>query len=188
MFSEMPKPGEPQGEPLVIKNQCTGTSRDGDRCNNSAIFGMNVCHMHGGKSPQTISNHKRRLMEAQGDAMRNVVDIANTSQDEAIKLRANLAILDRTGMGPSASLKVGSDESAPWTAWLTNEELQHAYALKDAAIARMDAGEPALGGVREFDIPESLKEVYIPRNGRQAIGDEVIEAVYTETKSEGQSL
>jgi len=175
-FTTMPLPGEVP-EMVPVPNQCNATNRAGDRCNRSATFGMNVCYLHGGRAPQSLATQTRRFKEAAGDAMNNLVDIANNSTDEGVKLRANIAILDRTGHGPSASLKLGHDESAPWTAWLTNEELEQARALKDLAMARMDAGEPALGGVREFDIPESQKEIYIPKNNRSLIGEEVIEAV-----------
>lgn len=42
--------------------------------------------------------------------------------------------------GPSASLKIGHNEAAPWTAWLTNEEIELARELRDRVIARMEAG------------------------------------------------
>lgn len=185
-FDTMPVPGAPPEPPTPIANQCSASNRAGERCMRSATFGMNVCYLHGGKAPQTLATQARRFKEAAGDAMNNLVDIANNSKDEGVKLRANIAILDRTGHGPSASLKVGQDEAAPWTAWLTNEEIEQARALRDLAIARMDAGEPAFGGVREFSLPEVVKEVWIPRSDRPLIGDEVIEAVYTETRTEGQ--
>ena len=185
MFSEMPKPGDPEGEPLVIKNQCLGTSRDGDRCKNAATFGMNVCYMHGGKAPQTLASQARRFKEAAGDAMNNLMDIANNSADEGVKLRANIAILDRTGHGPSASLKVGHEVSAAWTAWATNEEIEQLLAIRERSIARMEAGEPALGEVREFDVPLG-KYVWLPKSERPTVGEEVIEAVLVDAQTEGQ--
>jgi len=185
-FDTMPVPGAPPEPPPPIANQCSASNRAGERCMRSATFGMNVCHLHGGKAPQTLATQTRRFKEAAGDAMNNLVEIANNSADEGVKLRANIAILDRTGHGPSASLKIGHDEAAPWTAWLTNDEIEQARALRDLAMARMDAGEPALGGVREFSLPEVAKEIWIPKSDRPLIGgDEIIEAVYTETRMEG---
>lgn len=172
-FDTVPLP--PSGG--LPENQCTAMNRSGERCGRLATFGMNVCRMHGGKSPQTLASQTRRFKEAAGDAMNNLVDIANNSTDESVKLRANIAILDRTGHGPSASLKVGHEDSSPWTAWLTNEEIELARQLRDRAIARMDAGEPQYGGVRDFSLPEVPKEVWLPKNERAQIGDEVIEAV-----------
>lgn len=183
-FTSIPVPGE-VGDVVPVPNQCTATNRAGERCLRSATFGMNVCYLHGGRAPQTLATQTRRFKEAAGDAMNNLVDIANNSEDESIRLRANVAILDRTGHGPSASLKVGHDEVAPWTAWLTNEEFERGRALMDVAIARRDAGEPPLGGVREFSFPES-KEVWLPMSERSRVGEEVIEAVLIDAQTEGQ--
>jgi hypothetical protein len=184
-FTSMPVPGE-VGEVPVVPNQCNATNRAGDRCNRSATFGMNVCHLHGGRAPQSLATQQRRFKEAAGDAMNNLVEMANGSTDESIKLRANIAILDRTGHGPSALLKLAQENSAPWTAWLTNEELEQVRAIRDAAIERMDAGETPFGEVREFDFPEPRQMVWLPKTEREQLptGDEVIEAVFTRT--EGQ--
>lgn len=197
-FDKMPRPDDPTPEPRrQLEFQCTATSKgSGERCLKPVIFGHTVCEKHG---PNGASKAKvqRRLEGLQNNAL-DVWDDELTvgTPCEACgrgKRGPNAAkvaqqVLDRTGFGPSASLKVSRDEAAPWTAWLTNEELQQAYDLKDLAVARMDAGEPALGGVREFDIPESQKDVYIPKSDRPSIGygDDAIEAVYTETRPEGQ--
>lgn len=188
-FTSMPLPDDTVGEPVTVPNQCTAPNRAGGRCLRSATFGMNVCYMHGGRAPQTLASQSRRFKEAAGDAMNYLVAMMNDDTIEpSLRVRIVIALLDRTGHGASASLNITRDDAAPWTAWLTNDEIEQARALRDLAMARMDAGEPQLGGVREFSLPEVAKEVWLPKSDRPQIGDgdDAIEAVYTETRTEGQ--
>lgn len=182
----MPIPGEPCEVPVVV-NQCTAPNRAGGRCLRSATFGMNVCYMHGGRAPQTLATQSRRFKEAAGDAMNYLVAMMNDDTIEpSLRVRIVIALLDRTGHGASASLNITRDDAAPWTAWATNEEIELMREMRDRAVTRMEAGEPQLGAVRQFSLPETAKEVWLPKTEREQnpTGDEVIEAVFTRT--EGQ--
>jgi hypothetical protein len=194
-FDTMPLPGDPTPEPRrQLEFQCTATSKgSGERCLKPAIFGHTVCEKHG---PNGASKAKvqRRLEGLQTNALDVWEDELTVGQPcEACgrgkrgpnATRVAQQILDRTGFGPSASLKVSREEAAPWTAWLTSEELLQGQALKEAAIARMEAGDAPFGEVREFDFPEPQQMVWLPTNERALPpAEEVIEAVFTRT--EGQ--
>jgi hypothetical protein len=69
--------------------------------------------MHGGSSPQARRTARDRLMELREPAlvaMKRV--LKNPETDDATKVRAAVAVLDRTGMGPSSHVEV--DILQPW--------------------------------------------------------------------------
>ena len=182
------------------RRQCTSVTKDGTRCLKAPIRGGTVCLHHGGGSPQVKEKAQRTLLEARDQAaalLRDVIawwrrdtctECGYPQQDPSPAIRAAIAVLDRTGFGVTASLHLSHDTAAPWTAYLTNEEVQLAHALKDAAIERMENGEAPCGEVREFDIPTNDKLIWLPRNTRSPLpsADETIEAVVMETQPEGE--
>lgn len=204
MFTNMPKPGGSalgESEPALLQpRRCTKRSKDGSQCKKAPIRGGTVCHMHGGGAPHVREKANQVLLQARDHAaavLRDVMEAYQRDpcekcgyslQDPSPAIRAAIAVLDRTGFGPTASLKLSHDGAAPWTAWSTNEELQQAQALKDAAIARMEAGDQPFGEVREFDIPEHEKLVWLPKHERSSLpaADETIEAVVMDTQPEAE--
>jgi hypothetical protein len=96
------------------------SSRTGDPCRKWPISGSNVCSTHGGSAPQVKRRAEERLRELQFPAVSSIADaiVADTHQldrrggiiklgpDHAVRLRAALAVLDRTGLGPSSSANV----------------------------------------------------------------------------------
>ena len=89
-------------------NQCTArTKRTGERCKGWAIAGGHVCRLHGGSAPQVKASAQLRLAALIDPAI-NVIanylkNTKSTAKDET-KLRAALAILDRTGYHPGQDL------------------------------------------------------------------------------------
>jgi uncharacterized lipoprotein NlpE involved in copper resistance len=105
-----------------IKRLCNGTTRDGSPCTNSPMAGMTVCWVHGGKNPLTQANAKRRLATMIEPALA-VLNEAMAKADWPVAVRAALGLLDRAGLGPSATLNV-VDESRPDLETMTEEALE----------------------------------------------------------------
>jgi len=87
--------------------RCTAKKVNGDPCSKWAIQGGTVCRTHGGNLPTVKASARERLMEMQADAVQRIADTINDPRaDPAVRLRASLAVLDRTGYGPGTNLTV----------------------------------------------------------------------------------
>lgn len=66
-----------------------------------------VCAHHGGRAKQSVQAARRRMMEQADPAVRQLQKIAfdDTAPIET-RLKATLAIIDRTGLGPRSSVDV----------------------------------------------------------------------------------
>lgn len=130
---------EPMQADTPSKRQCTASARTtGEQCTNPPINGGTVCRMHGGSSPQVKNAARRRLNALAEPAvveLEKILQHSGTTDKE--KLRAIQLILDRTGHGPSANVKIdaawesvlaevtivsGEDDEAP--AWRKNRYAQ----------------------------------------------------------------
>lgn len=90
------------------ERRCTATVRStGNRCKRAAIKGGFVCTSHGGASPQVRKKARERLIELVDPALGALHKVlSDKDADDAVKVRAALGILDRTGYGPGATIKV----------------------------------------------------------------------------------
>ena len=113
------RPAAPENPPAVddlrsdapVKRQCTAENRHGEPCELAPIKGGTVCHKHGGSAPQVKNAARRRLNAMAEPAMIELNKILhNSSTSDRDKLRAIQMVLDRSGYGPSANVKV----DAPW--------------------------------------------------------------------------
>jgi hypothetical protein len=80
----------------------------GKPCGRPPIRGGTVCPAHGNNKATRDAANRRLLQELVGPALaelRTVLTAPSTS--DADKIRAAVAILDRTGFGPSARVEVG---------------------------------------------------------------------------------
>jgi len=148
-------------------NICTATNRQGEPCRKGAVFGLNVCMLHGGKSPNAVAVAKMLLARGAEPAMRNVlrvVDSANPAwrdpleperpmcvvcgyrvpPDEKLKIATSLAIIDRNGMGPTQKFEIEHIEQR-YVEYLTDDELIEIEEIIEKAKRRAAAelGEDA---------------------------------------------
>lgn len=87
--------------------RCTAKKSNGDQCSKWAIQGGNVCRTHGGNLPQVKHSARERLLAMQADALQRLADTINDPHvDPAVRLRASIAVLDRTGYGPTSSVSL----------------------------------------------------------------------------------
>lgn len=118
-----------------MTQQCTATAKStGERCQNDAIKGGNVCYQHGGAASQVQEKAQERL-DKMADSVtadmqaviQDLVDVYNEADDEekaeiARELRQNWkAILDRTGHGPSETREVTGDDGGALEVTLQRE-------------------------------------------------------------------
>lgn len=87
-------------------------------CTREAIPGTGLCARHGGQwmTEQDREHLSREIFERLNGltsmALRVIEDLLDHGRSEKVRLDAAIAVLDRTGMGPSATLHVESDGHA----------------------------------------------------------------------------
>ena len=80
-------------------------NRTGERCKRAAIKGGTVCTTHGGRAPQVVKSARERLLALVDPALATLHKIlTDPNADDSIKVRAAIAALDRTGMGPGQTV------------------------------------------------------------------------------------
>lgn len=87
------------------ERQCTAKTRSGNRCKGPAILGGTVCRMHGGSAPQVKAAAAERLKALQDPAITAMEHLLEHGKEET-RLRASVAVLDRTGLGPHSTVNV----------------------------------------------------------------------------------
>lgn len=137
--------------------------------------------MHGGKAPQTIAAARQRLLEAVEPGIVRLLrfiesppglcDVCGRSDDTSAIVSAIRTVFDRAGLGPTSTIKVGHESSAPepWIRWMTNDEYETLLSLMLNAIERKDTGSPAFaeGGIRRYVEIPMTKTVCLPQNTRE---------------------
>ena len=66
----------------------------------------------------------------------------NVPRSEDLQVKAALAILDRTGLGPQSKVEVSQAPDTAWMQYLTDEEFTTLVMLKSASESRMPTQEP----------------------------------------------
>lgn len=90
------------------ERRCKAKKANSDeQCKRAAIKGGTVCTTHGGSAPNVRKAAQERLLELVEPALVALGKVLRDKHaDDSVKVRAAIAILDRTGHGPSASLTV----------------------------------------------------------------------------------
>jgi len=119
-----------QGRP-----RCTAKSKQsGERCKLAPIPGGTVCVVHGGSAPAAKMAAQRRLIGMIDPAMAALLRAIEECEEWPTKVRAAIAVLDRAGFGPTASLRL--DEQGGDYAALSSAELkERALAIVKRAAA-----------------------------------------------------
>lgn len=102
-----------------VHRRCRGHTKHGPNagkpCGANPRTGQFVCIKHGGNHPAQIKSAKQRLLELVDPALAALHRVLTGDADDAVKVRAAVAILDRTGFGPSANLNV---QESRWDAFV----------------------------------------------------------------------
>lgn len=126
-----------------MPDQCTAKAKQtGEQCRRTPIAGGTVCVVHGGSAPAAKLAAQRRLIGMIDPAMTALLRAIETCDEWPTVVRAAIAVLDRAGFGPTASLRV--DETASDLASLSSAELKDRAMeiVKRAAAAEAKELEP----------------------------------------------
>ena len=103
--------------------QCTAVSKQsGEQCKRAPIVGGTVCVVHGGSAPAVKMAAQRRLIAMIDPAMDALLRAMQECDEWPTKVRAAIAVLDRAGFGPTASLRL--DDQASDLGSLSSAELK----------------------------------------------------------------
>lgn len=83
-----------------IVRRCRAHSRSGDQCRQHAIRGGVVCVTHGGAAPQVKRSAHERLAEMVDPLLSELFRIAQSGENDAVRLSAIKDALDRAGYKP----------------------------------------------------------------------------------------
>lgn len=93
------------------KPRCRAHRKNGNQCLRPPIRGATVCFRHGGAASQVKSAARARLENAADRMARELLQMAEGAESEAVKLNAIRDALDRAGLGPKSEVTV---ELKPW--------------------------------------------------------------------------
>jgi hypothetical protein len=96
-----------------------------------------VCGTHGGRAPQSKAKARRIIDEAQDKAAHKLLGIAESAENEAVKLAAVKHILALGGFNEKTAVEVSVRQQAPW------EEMVEGLAPISRAESRAARGLPA---------------------------------------------
>lgn len=89
---------------------CTAMTHRGTPCGHVAIAGSIVCRYHGGGTPLAKSKIKARLLAMSDEAL-DALHEAIAKGDWPVVVRTAFGILDRSGFGPSSTVKIDNTEA-----------------------------------------------------------------------------
>ena len=128
------------------------TRGSGEPCRRPVGPWRKRCRLHGGAGPWADQEAQETMLAARDWAVKRVHDYLSEkppcdkcgrSDDPDVILRAVKIVLDRTGLGPTATLNVThTATAAPWLRWLTTDELRDVMTLVARAKERMLCGVP----------------------------------------------
>lgn len=98
--------------------RCIELNRNGNQCTRPGVPGNDRCWQHGGtwitqEELDRVSAHvSERLMTATDRAVRVLEDLMDDARSELVRLQAALAVLDRSGIGPSSRIELDVTNSS----------------------------------------------------------------------------
>lgn len=124
------------GAPLDHPRRCQAYRHDGNPCRRYAIRGGFVCRVHGGSAPQVVAKARERLALAADHNVRNLLGLADTAENEQVRLSATNSALDRAGLSAKAQVEVEVAVKQPWEEMMM--DFARASRERQAALERGD--------------------------------------------------
>jgi hypothetical protein len=135
------------GHPETLEHRCVARKRGGKQCAKPAIAGGVVCQSHGAGSPFVRAKAQARLTALVDPALAVLQDLlTKRGVSDSDRMRIALAIVDRSGLGPSTRVEVGV-EIKPWERAMNR-------IITDLTPDMIEA-HPALGAWRTDDIQDA---------------------------------
>lgn len=163
------------------RRACGAKTKSGGACPTPAMKGGTRCRMHGGAAPQTKRAARERLMELREPAVVELNRILRKKDtSDADKIKVALAVLDRTGLGPTS--KVEADVTvAPWQVVLSKVYGETGGDLGEAGLTeeQREAIESQDRGAMERELRDAqrrIRELEARPSDRFSLAAEVIDA------------
>jgi hypothetical protein len=130
-----------------VHRRCSGHTRHGPNagkpCGANPPRGSRLCIKHGGNRPEIRKAAKQRLLELVDPALAALHKVlTNPEAEDSTKVRAAVAILDRTGFKPGLVVEVEPGDK--WSALLDGATMVDNRALGGGGAAAELANEAAL--------------------------------------------
>jgi HEAT repeat protein len=90
----------------TYKRICTAHRTNGDPCRKAPILGGTVCDVHGGRAPQVKASAAQRLADMVDPLLTELFRIAQSGENDAVRLAAIKDALDRAGYKPKEKIDV----------------------------------------------------------------------------------
>lgn len=87
---------DPMAASHPIRETCTATNRQGNRCGRPHIPGGTVCRFHGGAAPQVKQKAMERLLALQHPAIDRLTQLIDQREFPTVAYAASRDVLDRT--------------------------------------------------------------------------------------------
>jgi HEAT repeat protein len=98
---------KPMNGPTLERQLCSAhSSRTGDPCRLPPILGATVCRNHGGAAPQVRRSAHERLAEMVDPLLTELFRIAQSGENDSVRLAAVKDALDRAGYKPKEHIAV----------------------------------------------------------------------------------
>lgn len=121
--------------------RCRTIKKNGEQCKAAPIKGGFTCRQHGGSLPNVKRAAAARLLELVDPSLAALHKVlTNPDTDDPVKVRAAVAILDRTGFGPGSTVHVSATK---WDA-MTDDLAQNGFIEVDRSLDGGGGDTPAL--------------------------------------------
>lgn len=93
------------------KRGCLARRADGHYCQKRPESGQTVCNVHGGSTPASKAAVAARFAALVDPAISTLADVMEHGVDDAHRVRAATAILDRAGYQPTTKVEIADAQS-----------------------------------------------------------------------------
>jgi hypothetical protein len=172
--------------------RCTGHKKNGEQCRKFAIYGTNVCRVHGGAAPQVKRAARIRLEMAADRMARHLLGLAEDAASEAVQLAATNSALDRSGIQAKTAVSVEVSTKPfelVFDAISAGPRHEHppALAIADSASETRDEvadsdDDEILGEIDDDQLDADLPRLQSPRESEsdQFVDVGIVDAGYTD--------
>ena len=168
-MERLARPWHPTPSQPIRPSRCTGVvrsgPREGRRCGRTATLGTTVCESHGAQLPVVkkaaedyLNRQRLRLIDASGELVDILLDLARTSTSDAVRLKATTEGLDRAGLRGGVEVDVSVGESADPGSILRERLATLKRRTVDGEVVIVNADDGGAREVPQLDAGDTVME------------------------------